>query len=174
LPAEGENLVIPTGRNVELDLKETPIFDKIEINGCLHFKQGADIHLRAKKILIRGGELYIGERGKPFTGNAKISLFGKRNEETISIDNTIEAGSKIIANVGRLNLFGKSRKFKVTRLVAPANIGDTKITVGKNLDLVKGDRIGLAPTGLEYDKHDTRNVESYDKGTGVITLDKAL
>jgi hypothetical protein len=72
---------------MELDLAETPIFDTIIINGCLHFKQGKkgeDIHLRAKKILVRG-ELYIGTKDKPFTNIAKITLSGTRNEPTIAI-----------------------------------------------------------------------------------------
>jgi hypothetical protein len=116
---EADSFIIPFGWNVEFDLEEpSPIFDTIEINGCLHFKneKDADLHLRAKKILIRGGELYIGsyeKKGqdeyvwgnKPFEGKAKITLSGNRNEPTLAIqDQGIEAGSKIIANLGRLNI----------------------------------------------------------------------
>jgi hypothetical protein len=118
---------------MELDLSETPIFDTIEVNGCLHFKQGAegeDIHLNAKKILVRGGEFYIGTKENPFTNNAKITLHGDRNEPTIAIeDQGIEAGSKIIANIGRVNFYGKKRSFKMTRLTEPAKIGDKVIKV---------------------------------------------
>lgn len=39
-PGEGEDVIIPPGWNMELDLAETPLFDKIEVNGCLHFKMG--------------------------------------------------------------------------------------------------------------------------------------
>jgi len=173
---EGESFKIISGWNMQLDLAETPVFDFIEINGCLSFKPGMDIHLKAKKILIRGGQLNIGTKEKPFTNKATISLFGARQEPTIAIEDMgIEAGSKIIANIGVLNMYGKPRSFKMTRLLAPANIGDTVITVDKNnVDLVKGDRIALAPTGYEYDHGETRNVEAYDKNTGKITLDKAL
>jgi hypothetical protein len=118
---------------MQLDLAETPIFDTIEVNGCLHFAGGSDvteIHLRAKKILIRGGELYIGTKADPYDKVAKITLHGDRNEPTIAIeDQGIEAGSKIIANIGRLNMWGKERSFKMARLTAPANIGDTTVTV---------------------------------------------
>jgi hypothetical protein len=51
---------------MHFDLAESPIFDKIEINGCLSFAD-ADLHLRAKKILIRGGEFNIGTKEKAFT-----------------------------------------------------------------------------------------------------------
>jgi hypothetical protein len=134
-PIAGDVFKIPTGWNMQLDLAETPIFDTIEVNGCLHFAGGSDvteIHLRAKKILIRGGELYIGTKADPYDKVAKITLHGDRNEPTIAIeDQGIEAGSKIIANIGRLNMWGKERSFKMTRLTAPANIGDTTVTVEK-------------------------------------------
>jgi hypothetical protein len=63
----------------------------------------------------------------------------------------------------------------MTRLKAPANIGDTTITVDTtNVDLVAGDRIAIAPTDIKYDRGETKNVVSYDSSTGVITLDSAL
>jgi hypothetical protein len=164
---------------MEYDLEDSPIFDTIEINGCLHFRNNKDaekLKLRAKKILIRGGELYIGTKEKRFEQTAIIELNGDRNEPTIAIeDQGIEAGSKIIANIGRLNMFGKQRSFKMTRLTEPAKIGDTIIKVETaNVDLVEGDRIALAPTGVKYDTGETRNVVSYNKNTGEIELDKAL
>jgi hypothetical protein len=85
IPIAGENLIIESGWNMHLDLKETPIFDKIEINGRLTFVNDKDIHLRAKKILIRGGELRIGTKEKPYLKNGKITLYGMRNEPTIAL-----------------------------------------------------------------------------------------
>lgn len=176
---EGDSFKIPSGWNMELDLAETPIFDTIEVNGCLHFKDGKDgedIQLNAKKILIRGGELYIGSKEKRYSQKATIKLHGDRNEPTIALeDQGIEAGSKIIANIGRLNMWGKQRSFKMTRLTKEAKRGDKSIFVEtKNVDLVEGDRIGIAPTGVEYDKDETRTVVSYNKNTGEIELDEAL
>lgn len=126
--------------------------------------------------MIRGGELYIGTEGDRYVNEGKITLHGGRNEPTIAIeDQGIEAGSKIIANIGRLNMFGKKRSFKMTRLTKPAAIGDKTIFVEtKNVDLAEGDRIAIAPTGVDYDKGETRNVVSYNKNTGEIELDSAL
>jgi hypothetical protein len=162
-----------------IDVTDTVLLDTIEVNGCLHFKHGKDgedIGLNVKKMLIRGGEFYIGTKEKPFTNKATITLHGDRNEETIAIeDQGIEAGSKIIANIGRLNMYGKQRSFKMTRLTKPAEIGATSIFVEtKNVDLVEGDRIALPPTGPVYNHHDTRNVVSYDSKTGEVVLDAAL
>jgi len=135
-----------------------------------------DVHLKAKKIVIKGGEFYIGTKDDRYTNKGQITLAGGRNEPTIAIeDQGTEAGSKIIANIGRLNFYGKKRTFKMTRLKAPANIGDTTITIDKtDVDLVAGDRIALAPTDVVYDRGETKNVVSYDSSTGVVTLDSAL
>jgi hypothetical protein len=167
------------GWNMEIDVSETVLLDTIEVNGCLHFKQGKDgedIGLNVKKMLIRGGEFYIGSKDKPFTNKATINLHGDRNEPTLAIeDQGIETGSKVIANVGRLNMYGKQRSFKMTRLTKPAAIGDTSIFVEtNNVDLVEGDRIALPPTDPVYSHHDTRNVVSFNKNTGEIVLDAAL
>jgi hypothetical protein len=63
----------------------------------------------------------------------------------------------------------------MTRLTKEAQPGDTTITVETDkVDLVEGDRIALPPTGVEYDKGEARDVASYDKATGVITLTEPL
>jgi hypothetical protein len=89
-------------------------------------------------------------------------------------DMGITAGSKIIANLGELKLYGKKRSFKMTRLVASVKKGDTTITVAPDLDLVKGDKIGIVATSYWHSANDLRTVEAYDIKTGVITLNKAL
>lgn len=49
--------------------------------------------------------------------DGKITLFGKKNDETIAIESQgIEAGSKVIANIGMIKMYGKKRSFKMTRL----------------------------------------------------------
>lgn len=63
----------------------------------------------------------------------------------------------------------------MTRLVQPAKIGDTSIFVDKkNVDLVEGDRIAIAPTGLKYNTGETRTITAYNKDTGEVTFDEAL
>jgi len=66
LPVAGESFTIEKEWNMELDLAETPIFNKIEIKGILRFKTSIDVHLHVKKVLIRGGELGIGTASKPY------------------------------------------------------------------------------------------------------------
>ena len=59
------------------DVAETPIINMLTINGRLTFEDEIkDLHLRAKYIFIRAGELIIGTVDAPFTKNATITLFG--------------------------------------------------------------------------------------------------
>jgi hypothetical protein len=63
----------------------------------------------------------------------------------------------------------------MTRLTAPALRGATEITIEtKDVDLVEGDRIALPPTDMKYDSVDTKDVVSFNSGTGVVVLDSPL
>jgi hypothetical protein len=127
---------ILSGWNMILDIEETPILKLIRVNGILSFSEDMDVHLQAKHIYVRAGELHIGNETNPYQNNAKITLYGEKNEESIFYDNAIEGGNKVIANVGTVKMFGKSRTKKMTRLTQEANKGDTKIYVETGLDLV--------------------------------------
>lgn len=66
--------------------------------------------------------------------------------EAIVYDNAIEAGNKLIANVGQVKMFGKARAKYMTRLLRPAEKDSNEIWVETGLDLVAGDRLALMPT----------------------------
>jgi hypothetical protein len=89
-------------------------------------------------------------------------------------DNAIEAGNKLIANVGVVKMFGKPRTQKMTRLLAPAQKGVNSITVEPGLDLVAGDRLGLASTSFDMNAADDVFVSAYDSATGVVTLNSSI
>jgi hypothetical protein len=95
-----------------------------------------NVHIQAKHIFVRAGELHIGNETNPYQHNAKITLYGEKNAETIVYYNAIEAGNKVLANVGLVKMFGKPRTKKMTRLTQEANKGDTEIYVETGLDLV--------------------------------------
>jgi len=114
MPGEGDSFVIEPTWNMLLDIEETPIFNRIDIKGRITFKNDMNIHLRAKKIVIAGGELIIGKeddfnkdgtvkKKNRYELDGKITLFGGKEEPAVAIeDQGTEAGSKIIANVGLL------------------------------------------------------------------------
>jgi hypothetical protein len=156
-------------------LPETPIFDKIEINGLLKFKPDIDVHLRAKKILIRGGELQVGTKEKPYLKNGQITLHGGKDDPTIAIvDQGVEAGNKIIANLGKLTMHGKKRAFKMTRLLKEAKKGENIIHVAPGLDLVQGDRIALVATSFDHLANEDHLVKAYNSDTGALELETTL
>lgn len=61
VPVAGESVEILPGVNMLYDVAESPIMEMITINGRLTFEDGkTDLHLRAKYIFVRVGELIIG------------------------------------------------------------------------------------------------------------------
>jgi hypothetical protein len=76
--------------------------------------------MRVKHLFIRAGELHIGSKEYPMKKNARITLYGSKDMETIVYDNAIEAGNKLIANVNVMKIYGEKRSWKMTRLTRPA------------------------------------------------------
>jgi hypothetical protein len=161
LPGEDEIVEIPKGRTMILDIPETPIFKNLQINGVLRFKQGMDIHLRSKIIFVRAGELQIGTEAVPFTNKATITLFGDSESEPMAWSNSVEGGNKMIANVGKISMFGKQR-MKMSRLRTPAKKGDTKIFVEDGLDWLSGDKIAVASTSYNHEGAEEFVIQSYN------------
>lgn len=163
---------------MDLD-EETPLFDMMEINGCLTLDETKDHTLNIKKILVRGenADFSIGTKKKPYTKNVIINLMGKADEPGIAIEERgTEAGNKIIANIGKINFYGKQRSFKMVRLAEEVIAGKSSIKVDVSsadgdIDLVVGDMIALAATGFEYDTGETFTVKKWEASTGTITLD---
>jgi len=89
-------------------------------------------------------------------------------------ENAIEAGNKLIANVGIMKMYGKERTGKLTRLHAEAFKDTTEIIVESGLDWVAGDRIALAPTSFVHDYSEDNVVTAYNNETGVVTLETPL
>lgn len=68
LPVTGDAVVIPAAWDIELDI-DTPILESLEISGTLRIDPTKNIMLRAKRILIRGGELLSGNSTHPVDMN---------------------------------------------------------------------------------------------------------
>jgi len=128
LPKSGEDVEVQSGWNMIFDLNDSsPQYNRITINGMLTFKNDSTnndtIHLKANHIFVRAGSLHIGSKNHTYTKKAQITLFGKRDAEAMVYDNGVEAGNKIIANVGTINMYGMARKQKLTRLYEEAKKG---------------------------------------------------
>ena len=153
---------------------ESPLYNYIEINGVITFKQDAPVlHLRAKYIFIRAGELHIGNQTAPYLGSAKITLSGEMANQEIVYENAVEAGNKILANVGLISIYG-APKISRTRLTQTVNAKSNTIYVEGGLDWVAGNMIGLAPTTMNWFETDYAIITSYDNTTGLVVLDRQL
>ena len=80
----------------------------------------------------------------------------------------------MLANVGTVKLFGKSRGGYMTRLKKPVYRGDTQFVVEPWLDIQVGDQISLASQSFAETNNDDRKVVSYNSETGLLTVDEGL
>lgn len=174
IPGEGEDVHIEPGWNMIFNLNPSPVYKLVRVNGNLTFENTTDTHLRAKHVFIRAGELHVGSAEYPMLQNARITLYGEKNMETIVYDNAIEAGNKLIANVNVLRMYGKNRGWKMTRLYAPVLKGASEFYVAPGLDLVVGDRLGLLPTSYAPYTVDDVFVQSYDSTSGKVTCNTTM
>lgn len=69
VPVAGEDVHIEPSWNMVLDV-DTPVLKLLRINGRLTFLNTTNIHLRAKHIYVRKGELLIGSAEYPFQHDA--------------------------------------------------------------------------------------------------------
>jgi hypothetical protein len=106
LPVDGDDTVVQSGWNMVLDLPQTPILSSLQINGILTFLQGSNITLRAKIIFVRAGILNVGTPAIPYVGSATILLYGNQTSETVVYADNIDTGNKMLANTGRVNMYG--------------------------------------------------------------------
>ena len=170
MPQAGEDVFVESGWNMTFDMADTPIYRVVVINGILNFKNDTDLHLKAKHIFVRAGELNIGTEANPHEMKATITLYGERASESMVYNAAIYAGNKVIANVGTIKLFGKPRTKVVTRLFASAVKGAKLVFVEPSLDLVAGDRLALAPSSYDNLAADEFFVEAYNNVTGEVKV----
>ena len=157
LPKEGEDVIIQSTWNMVLDLTDTPVFRSIEINGRLTIlNDGKTYNLHSYLIYVRKGELIVGTSDKPITGKVIFTLHGTRADKDIYFtDKMFEAGNKVIANTGLLNMYGKHVTTKWTRLAQTAPKGQNWILlVDDPTDWAVGDELGITPSGRDYTQRD--------------------
>lgn len=108
LPVEGESVEIPSGSIIVYDLAESPKLNMITVKGCLEFlgDNSKDQILHAHQIFVYGGKLTIGSQITPYSRKAEIVLYGVYNDQFITMPGAVEAGNKMIANVGMVKMVG--------------------------------------------------------------------
>lgn len=173
-PKVGEDVHIEPGMNIILD-EETPLLNLVIVNGRLSFKDDPDnlIHLQAKQVYVRAGELLIGLEEEPYMNNAKITLHGERHEQTVIMSGSVTTGNKLLFNTGLVSFHGKPRS-RESRLRTSIYKGRTETMVSVDLDWVKGDQLYFAPTNHQWTHSEYKTIVSYDKITGLLAVDSAF
>lgn len=174
VPLAGENVEVEPGQNLIYDLEESPIYNYVQINGRVAFKQDAPkLHFRCKYLFVRMGELLIGNATTPYLGQAQFTLYGMKEDQHIVYDNSVEAGNKIIANTGLLSFYGQSRIIR-SRLLNTAYKGNLTVKVEPGLDWKVNETVVFVATALDWDENDYSKIASYDNVTGLLTLQEPL
>jgi cell surface hyaluronidase len=163
LPKAGENVEIPKGETVLLDVSP-PALGGVVINGALVFDD-QDLNFSADWIMVHG-RLEVGLPAKPYTHNAVITLTGKQGEDIMGM------GNKFIGVMGgTLSLIGEERVVW-TKLAKTAQKGDQTITLLDTVDWQAGDTIVVAPTDFDYRQAETFTVKSVVGET--VTLNSTI
>lgn len=155
------------------DLPESPIIKTLVINGRLSFLNDTNLHLQAEHIFVRSGEFFVGYKDKPFSAQAKITLHGERQSDTIVFTSAIEAGNRILVNIANVEMYGAARSGH-SRLHSEANKGSTSFKVAPGLDWRGGDLIALAPTSFSEKNGEEAKLVSYDSITGDVVVEQPL
>jgi hypothetical protein len=78
----------------------------------------------------------------------RIELHGQHQDDTLLIDEFIDAGNKVLAVTGGLELYGKAPDTVWTRLGAEVDTGDTQMTVLSASGWGVGDELAIGPSGM--------------------------
>ena len=165
LPRAGEQVTIPAGRDVILDVSP-PALGGVIIEGKLRFADTADLELTTEWIMLHG-DLEIGTEPHPHTHRATITLTNDVRDE-----NPMGMGDRgIMIAAGTLNLHG-DRQNAWTKLAQTAKAGSTAIEVLDAAQWRVGDEIVLASTDFNPRQAERRTIAAISGNT--ITLDRAL
>jgi hypothetical protein len=139
VPKAGDNVDIPQGQVVELDVTP-PVLGYLSINGTLRFKD-VNINLTAKNIMVHG-RFEIGTEANPFMSKAVITL-----TDTDVDRNDMNMGTRgLMVMGGTLELHGNVTGPSWTKIAATANAGATQLALINGTGWKAGDDIAIAPT----------------------------
>jgi len=167
VPVAGEEVHIPAGRTVVLDISPPPLAG-LSVDGVLEFAR-KDVDLTTDWIAV-GGTLQIGSITEPFAEQATITLTGPRGSSSSSLSGM---GSRVLGvrPGATLELHGEQR-VTWSRLNATAHPGSQTIEVSDAVDWRVGERIVVAPSGFDPYEAEDRTITSVSGRT--IGLDTPL
>lgn len=136
VPRENEDVLIPAGQRVLVDLASTPVYGVVTVEGALFFSEAHDITFSARQIVVRkGGLLQAGTPQRPRQSRLKIVLHGRKGDAESGA-----LGSKnIVVLDGRLSLAGQRHMKTWVRLGSTASAGSSELTLSEPVNWAVGD-----------------------------------
>ena len=163
VPRAGGYVSIPRGVTVVLDISP-PDLAHVHIEGELVFAR-KDLALSTASMIVHG-RIEIGTPTQPFLQRATITLMpSKRPDEHGSMKG-------IIVNQGVVELHGEPREPSWTRLVETAPQGADRIVLEQPTSWRAGDRIVIAPSGVDPGEAEEATVKAVDGHS--LLLDRKL
>lgn len=103
LPAAGQDVFVPRGRRIIVDVASTPIYNTVTVEGALLFDDALDITFSARQIIVRnGGLLEGGTPEAPRSKGLRVVLCGRRADG----ERGGRASKSILVQGGRVSLAG--------------------------------------------------------------------
>jgi hypothetical protein len=170
VPAAGQNVTIPQGRRVVLDV-QTPVLGEVQIQGELWASHLTDVRLQAKLISVSGvgSRFNIGCAQERYPRAAEIVLYGANLSAQ-----QISAAMKgvLVSGGGKLQLFGENRT-SWTKLAANVAVGATTIQLTTAPQAWRaGDELVIAPSG--HDAEDLSRVRIASIAGTTVTLQSGV
>ena len=155
VPDAGDVVVVPSGKTVVLDVSP-PRLEGLQVDGTLRFAN-RNLRLHTGWIMVHG-RLQVGTAATPYTRDAEIILDGDPNA------NIMGMGANVLGVMagGQLELHGRPRPVRWTRLTRIAVVGSNVLHVGDARGWHAGDRIVVASTSLDPTQAEERRITRVD------------
>lgn len=153
LPTSGSRVTVPAGATMVLD-RATSRLGRVEVHGTLRLLPGAD--LDAESIAVHG-RLLAGSALAP-TDDVTVRLRGVAAQ--LGREHTGTGGLEV--HGGTLTLVGATRPTAWTRLAETAGAGSRSLLLARAPGWRPGDRLVVAPTGVDPSEAEQVVVDSVD------------
>ncbi|XP_075995316.1 PKHD1 like 1, tandem duplicate 1 [Genypterus blacodes] len=186
-PAEGADVVIPSGKWVVLDTN-TPPLNKLTVVGVLEIPDGSSSSSRKSRsvpsnntvvidavyISIQGGRMFAGKADTPFSGQLHIRLRGNHRTPDWLLPNGPNQGSKVLGVFGTLELYGRASTVCHTKLASTTWANNNTLTLAQAVDWQVGDEVVISTTGYNAWETEKRQITAVSSAGTVLTLNQPL
>ncbi|KAM6958720.1 PKHD1 like 1, tandem duplicate 1 [Aplochiton taeniatus] len=185
-PANGGNVVIPSGKWVVLDSDTPATLHKLTVVGVLEIpdtlndtsSRGAagyrTVVLHATYISIQGGRLIAGWEDKPFRGQLHIKLRGNHSTPDWPLSGGPNQGSKVLGVFGALDLYGQPHDVYHTKLAETSPAGSNSLRLAKPVDWQVGDDVVISTSSYDPWETESRRIIAVSLDMRTLTLNQSL